>query len=145
MNNSRKGTIIIFVVVIIGIIGVLYASIYTLIGIERKINQSLVYRTKAYYFAESGLERGAAILKGKTAEEEFLPMFPFVLDNPFSPDYKQAHQCTVELAELPDSVYKLRSEATIEAPYGTVKRIMEAEIIRTDITFSVQSWKEVEN
>lgn len=145
MRNSRKGTVIIFVVVIIGIIGVLYASIYTLIGIERKINQSLIYRTKAYYLAESGLERGAAILKEKSAEEEFLPLFPFTLNNPFSPDYKQSHQCAVEITELPDSVYKLRAVATIEAPYGTVKRIMEAEIIRTDITFSVQSWKEVEN
>ena len=66
MRND-KGTIIIFVIVIVAIVGILYSSVYILLGIENKNSQSLMLRTKAYYVAESGLERGVAIVKQQDA------------------------------------------------------------------------------
>lgn len=136
--KKNKGTIIIFVVIIIGIVGLLYSSVYVLIGIERKINQSLINRTKAYYIAESGLERGLAIAKQK-GKDEFETSFPFTLTNPFSPQYKEGHTCTVSLVFLPEAdKYIIRSEGK----YGTVEKIVEAEILKGSDTFLIQSRKE---
>lgn len=135
MKND-KGTIIIFVVVLVAIVGILYSSVYILLGIENKNSQSLMLRTKAYYVAESGLEKGVAIVKQQDTFETF---FPFDLTNPFYPDYKEAHQCTVTLTLEQEGVYKIRSVGTCK----NVKRILEAVVNRSEDDFSIQSWKEV--
>lgn len=105
-------------------------------SIERKINQSLESRTKAYYIAESGLERGAAIIKNQS---NFASFFGFTLNDPFAPNYKEHHSVTVNYTALPGNIYRVRADSI----YGNTKRSMEADILKTVDTFSIQSWKEV--
>ena len=136
--KNNKGTIIIFVVVIVAIVGILYSSVYILLGIENKNSQSLMLRTKAYYVAESGLERGVAIVKQQDVDV-FSTFFPFDLTNPFSPDYKETHQCNVTLTLEQAGEYKIQSVGTCK----NVKRILEAVVNKSEDDFSIQSWKEV--
>lgn len=134
--RKDKGTIIVFVVVIIGIVGILYSSIYIFLGLENKNTQALMLRTKAYYVAESGLERGVAIVKQQDAFNTF---FPFTLANPFSSEYNESHQCNVTLTFVQNGVYNIRSVGTCK----NVKRILEAVVNKSVDAFSIQSWKEV--
>ena len=138
--KEEKGAIILLVAVIIGIVSILYSSIYIFLGVENKLSQSAIQRTKAYYVAESGLERGAALVKGQT---DFEKNFPFILTNPFKDEsgYNQQHEVEVTLTEVNTGVYEIRSVGT----YGKTKKIMEAEVNKSDTTFSIQSWKEVNN
>ncbi len=132
VKQNQKGAVIIFVVAIIGIIGILYATLYVLIGTERKIHQSLTNRTKAYYVAESGLERGIALLKQGNSSS-------FVCDNPFSAQYKHEHRFNVTIVQAQPDIYTITSTGT----YDNAVRRLEAVVLRNDETFSIQSWKEI--
>lgn len=132
VRKKQEGTIIVFVVVIIGIIGLLYSSIYILIGIENKIHQSLTNRTKAYYVAESGLDRGIALLRQNISNS-------FVGDNPFATQYKDTHRYEVIIIQPQPDLYKITSTGT----YNNAKRIIEATIVKTDDTFLIQSRIEI--
>lgn len=132
MVNNQKGTIVTFVVVIIGIVGLLYISTYVLIGMEHRIHYSLINRTKAFYIAESGLERGEALLKQNIVDS-------FMLENPF-PEYKDFHRIEVTITEVQPNIYKITSTGT----YKNTKRTMEAVIYKTEDEFSIQSWKEID-
>ena len=138
LMKKDKGTIIVFVVVIIGIVGILYSSIYIFLGLENKNTQALMLRTKAYYVAESGLEKGLAIVKEQD-EVDVVTFFPFDLTNPFLPEYKEPHECNVTLASEQVGVYKIQSVGTC----GNVKRKLEAVVNKSVDDFSIQSWKEI--
>lgn len=135
MRQNQKGAILIFVVVIIGVIGILYSSIYIIIGIENRIQKSLEYRTKAYYVAESGLEKGLATLK------ESSNVNPFSCENPFTPQYKQNHQFSVIFEQPQINIYRITSTGT----YVNTKRTIEAVVFKDGNTFLIQSLKEINN
>ncbi len=132
VKEGQKGAVIIFVVAIIGIIGILYASIFVLIGTERKIHQSLINRTKAYYVAESGLERGVALLKQGNDSS-------FTCDNPFSAQYKHEHGYDVTIVQSQPDIYTITSTGT----YSSAVRRLEAVVLKNAENFSIQSWKEI--
>lgn len=131
--KNNKGTIITFVVVIIGIIGLLYTTTYVLIGMENKIHQSLKDREKAYYITESGLERGRALLMQGITDS-------FIIDNPFSEQYVEQHRLEVTITEISPDVFKITSIGTLKK----TKRIMESQITKVQSNYIVQSWKEID-
>ncbi|MGE5328870.1 MAG: hypothetical protein ACM3KR_05120 [Deltaproteobacteria bacterium] len=135
-KNGQKGAILLFVVIIVAIIGILYTSIYTLINSERKIHQTVEYRMKAYYIAESGIERAAAIIKA--SDDEDIPEELPALDNPFAEQYTEEHRIEVTI-EKNAPTYKITSRGKFK---NTV-RIIEEEIFKKDDTFNVQYWKEI--
>lgn len=133
MKNNQKGAIILFVVVIIGIIGILYASVYVLLGTENKIYSSLENRTKAYYIAESGAERGVAMVRqGSIAS--------FTISNPFTPQYKDAHQYDVTISQPQTDTFRIYSVGT----YKNTKRIIEIIVLKQNEDYVIQSWKEID-
>ena len=134
VRKAQNGTIIIFSVVIIGIIGLLYASIFILIGTERKIFQSLENRTKAYYIAESGLERAIALIKQDS------DTLSFTIENPFD-QYTVEHKIIVTISQPePDpAVYYIESLGI----YNNTKRKLAATVYRSIDSFAVQSRKEI--
>lgn len=132
VRKNQEGTIILYVAVIIGIIGMLYTSIYVLMDIESRMHQSIEDTTKAYYLAESGIERGEALLKQGI-------ITPFTCVNPFSPQYVENHQFSVTIAQTQPDTYTITSTGT----YGDTKKIIQAVVISSQYTFSVQSQVEL--
>jgi hypothetical protein len=132
VKKNNNGTIMVFVVVVIGIIGLLYSTIFLLIEMENKINNSFEDKTKAYYIAESGLERGKIRLThGDTSS--------FLMNNPFSSYYKDPHEVDVTILEIEPDVFKITSSAS----YNKTKKIMEGQILKLGTVYTVQSWKEI--
>lgn len=134
-NKDQKGAILLFVVIIVAIIGILYSSIYVLISSERKIHQTVEYRMKAYYIAESGIERAAAIIKAN--DDEHIPE-EIPLDKPFAEQYKEDHRIDIEIEKNPPT-YKITSRGEFK---NTV-RIIEEEVFKDDDSFNIQYWKEI--
>ena len=134
-KKAQEGTIIIFVVIIVAIIGILYSSIFTLISSERKIHQSVEYRMKAFYIAESGIERAEAIIKA--SDDAGIPE-GFNLDNPFPVQYPQEHSVVVTI-EKNAPTYKINAEGT----FRNTKRKIEAEVFKQEDSFNIQYWKEI--
>lgn len=134
-KKGQEGTIILFVVIIVAVIGILYSSIYALISSERKIHQSVENRLKAYYIAESGIERAEAIIK--VSDEDDIPE-NFTLDKPFSAQYPEEHKISVVI-EKNAPTYKITSEGT----FRDTKRKIEAEVIKQEDTFNIEYWKEI--
>lgn len=134
-KKGQKGAILLFVVVIVAIIGILYSSIYILISSERKIHQTVEYRMKAYYIAESGIERAAAIIKASDDEDipEEIP-----LDKPFAEQYPENHRIDIAI-EKNSPTYKITSRGRFK---NTI-RIIEAEVFKQDDIFKIQYWKEI--
>ena len=135
-KKGQEGTIILFVVIIVAIIGILYSSIYTLISSERKIHQSVEYRMKAFYIAESGIERAEAIIKA--SDDADIPE-GFNLDKPFSGQYTEEHSVVVTI-EKNAPIYKITSTGTYKK--DTIKKI-EAEVFKQTDSFNIQYWKEI--
>lgn len=132
MKKNQDGMIVVFVVVIIGIISILYASIYVLIGIENNIYNSIGYRTKAYYVAESGAERGLAMVKRDITS-------PFSSENPFSMQYSEEHRYDVTIENDGFGNYTITSIGR----YANTTRKVVVVVKRTDTEFNINSWKEV--
>lgn len=132
MRKNQEGTIILYVAVIIGIIGMLYTSIYALMNIESRIHQSIENKTKAYYLAESGIERGEALLKQGIVT-------PFTCVNPFSPQYVDNHQFSVTITQNQPDTYTISSTGT----YRNTKKVIQAIVIKSQYTFSIQSQVEL--
>lgn len=131
-SNKKAGSIMIYVVVIIGVVGMLYSSIYVLMATENRINISLTNRVKAYYIAESGLDRGIAFLKQDIVA-------PFTCQNPFAPQYKSTHQFDVVVVQVQPSIYKITSIGT----YDNAKRTLEATVFKTVDEFLIQFRQEI--
>ncbi|MGE5472693.1 MAG: hypothetical protein ACM3UU_00540 [Ignavibacteriales bacterium] len=134
-KKGQEGAIILFVVIIVAIIGILYSSVYALISSERKIHQSVENRMKAYYIAESGIERAEAIIKA--SDPDHIPE-GFTLNKPFETQYPEEHSITVVIEKNVPS-YKITSEGKFRA----TKRKIEAEVIKQDTNFNIQYWKEI--
>lgn len=132
MKSNQKGSVIVFVVVIIGLIGLLYTSLYVIVGTERKIYYSLANRTKAYYIAESGIERAMALLKQGISDS-------FAYDNPFASHYKDFHRYDVVTESIGPNTYKITSTGI----YKNTKRKIEVEVVKSEGNLIIQSWKEI--
>lgn len=133
MRQKQEGMILVFVVVIIGIVSIMYASIYILIGIENNIYQSLEDRTKAYYIAESGLEKGVAQVR-----QNITTSIPLTL-NPFAPEYSGEHSFEVLIEQTGPENYTIKSTGI----YRNTKRFVEATVLKNSDVFEIQSWKEI--
>ena len=132
MIKSKNGMIIIFVVVILGMISILYSSIYILIGIENRIYTSLESRTKAYYLAESGAEQAMSLINQNSDTESFPS------NRPVFPEYKNDNWYTVDINLTPPNIYTIISTGH----YDKAKRIVEVVATKDLDGMNIESWKE---
>lgn len=143
-RNREKGVIIIFVVIIVGIIGLLYASIYFLISSERKMQKTVENRAKAYYIAEAGLEKAYVEIRNKK-EANIRESFPLSSDDkPFAtvyngkPIYNEKHSATITITKNHPS-YTI----VCEGKYGNSVRRLEASVVKLTDELEIQYWKEI--
>lgn len=134
--RQKNGMIIIFVVVIVGIISILYASIYVLIGIENRIEYSLESRTKAYYLAEGGIERAMAELRAK----DIKITTTIAITSPFPTEYKAVHGINVTINPTSENTFTLTSTGT----YGITKRDIQVTLSKNGTDLTVDTWKEID-
>lgn len=132
MIKNKNGMIIIFVVVILGLIGILYSSIYILIGVENKIYNSREARIRAYYLAESGAQKGMALIN----ENNILSQFDSY--RPLFPEYKgdNWYRVTIDSAA---PTYTITSTGY----FDKTKRVVEVVVTVDQEGMSIDSWKEI--